>query len=122
MKDQDDMTRNTYKGGSALLLASMLTGLLTGALSGCSESEKSTANAPETATPSAQASPGGAPTFGTSSGMGFATGDAAHNDAAGSGLMGYNHTGEAGTSYAITDTHPVSKPSVPATEPVLPPP
>jgi hypothetical protein len=44
----------------------------------------------------------GAPTFGTPSGMGFATGDSAHTGQ-GSGQMGFHQTGAAGTSGTITD-------------------
>jgi hypothetical protein len=45
----------------------------------------------------------GAPSFGTPTGMGFNTGDAAHADGQGSGLMGFHETGAAGTSGTITD-------------------
>jgi hypothetical protein len=53
--------------------------------------------------------------------MGFSTGDAAHNDGSGSGLMGFHGTGAMGTSNAITDNHPAQAPTFPTTEPVLPP-
>jgi hypothetical protein len=46
----------------------------------------------------------GAPSFNAQpSGMGFNTGDAAHADGQGSGLMGFHETGAAGTSGTITD-------------------
>jgi len=71
----------------------------------------------------AVASPGAAPTGGTQSGMGFATGNA-HSDASGSGLMGFplgpTGTGAMGTSSAISDNHPIGAPTFPTTEPVLP--
>ena len=65
-------------------------------------------------------SPGGAPTYGKPSGMGFTTGDAAHSDGAGSGLMGFHGTGQMGTSGAITDRHNFQLPNTPTTDPVLP--
>jgi hypothetical protein len=86
---------------------------------GCDKDE------PAAAAPSTQpvyGGAGGAPTFGTASGMGFSTGDAAHSDGQGSGLMGYHGTGSMGASGAITDKHEVVIPrsAVPTTEPVLP--
>ena len=51
----------------------------------------------------------GAPTFGTPSGMGFSTGDAAHTDGQGSGQMGFHQTGAAGTSGTITDHRMVAE-------------
>ena len=47
--------------------------------------------------------PGGAPTYGVPSGMGFYTGDAAQTGGMGSGLMGFNGTGSTGTSGAVSD-------------------
>jgi hypothetical protein len=52
--------------------------------------------------------------------MGFSTGDAAHSDGQGSGLMGYHGTGAMGTSGAISDKHEVPAPPKSTTEPVLP--
>jgi len=95
-------------GGSMLL-----------AIAGCGKSvtTESQAAAPPPATP---ASPGAAPTYGTASGMGFSTGDAAHSSGQGSGMMGYHGTGAAGTSGAISDQHVVPEPPKSTTEPVLP--
>ncbi len=97
--------------GMLVLCGSML-------LAGCGGDDNVAAG--PTTTP--VSSPGGAPTYGTPSGMGFSTGDAAHTDAAGSGLMGFHGTGAMGTSAAITDNHPIGAPTFPTTEPVLPPP
>jgi hypothetical protein len=69
---------------------------------GCEQSDKSHSEPPPPMIETGQ-NPGGAPTFGTPSGMGFSTGDAAHSGGQGGGLMGYNHTGAAGTSGTITD-------------------
>jgi hypothetical protein len=60
----------------------------------------------ETPTPP---SPGGAPSFGSPSGMGLSTGDAAHSSGMGTGLMGFHGTGAAGTSGAISDRSPVNR-------------
>lgn len=105
-------------GNGILVLGGSM--LLTGLLAGCGGDDNSAQSAPPTTAPVAVASPAGAPTFGTQSGMGFSTGDALHSDGAGSGLMGYNGTGKMGTSSAITDAHTISKPSFATTEPVLP--
>jgi hypothetical protein len=48
--------------------------------------------------------PGGAPAFGSPSGMGFTTGDAAQSGGQGSGLMSFHDTGEYGTSGTITQS------------------
>jgi hypothetical protein len=49
-------------------------------------------------------SPGGAPLFGSPSGMGFTTGNAAQSGGQGSGLMSFNNTGAYGTSGTITQS------------------
>jgi hypothetical protein len=67
------------------------------------------------------ASPGGAPTYGTPSGMGFSTGDAPHSGGQGSGLMGYHGTGSYGTNGTITDTTAVKDPVQNPVSPILPP-
>jgi hypothetical protein len=54
--------------------------------------------------PATPSDPGGAPTYGTASGMGFSTGNAAQAGGQGTGLMGFHGTGSAGTSGTITDT------------------
>ncbi len=99
---------------AVLLVCGTIT--ITSTMVGCGGDE----SAGPTTAPTAVASPGGAPTFGTQSGMGFSTGDAEHSSGAGSGLMGYNGTGSKGTSGAISDEHPAPKPSFPTTDPVLP--
>jgi len=96
-------------GGSMLL-----------AVAGCNKSDVTADSLPPSPPPS-PASPGAAPTFGKPSGMGFSTGDAAHSDGQGSGLMGYHGTGAMGTSGAISDKHPAPEPEKPSTQPVLPP-
>ena len=93
----------------------ILSGAMALAAAGCDQSD-TTAEAP----PSTQPSPGGAPTFGTPTGTGYSTGDAANSDGQGSGLMGYHDTGAAGTSGTITDTHELPPPPA-TTDPVLPP-
>jgi hypothetical protein len=103
-----------------LLASCALMGFVTGSLLGGCGDEAEKAPAPTTA-PLAVSNPGGAPSYGTQSGMGFSTGDAAHNDGSGSGLMGFHGTGAMGTSNAITDNHPAQAPTFPTTEPVLPP-
>lgn len=101
--------------GGALILGLMAVG-------GCGRNTDATAQMPATTAPPTPASPGGAPNYGTPSGMGFSYGDAAHSDGQGSGLMGYHGTGAMGTSGAISDRHPVPEPPKnAATEPVLPP-
>ena len=95
-----------------------LTGAMLLAVSGCGNSDSTEATATPTTAPVEVASPGAAPTYGTASGMGFSTGDAAHGGQ-GSGAMGYHGTGEMGTSLAITDKHPAAEPEKPTTMPVL---
>ena len=76
-------------------------GLGIGLLVGCDNADRSayfTAPAAD-ATPN----PGGAPTYGVPSGMGFYTGDAAQTGGMGSGLMGFHGTGSSGTSGAVSD-------------------
>jgi hypothetical protein len=76
-------------------------------IAGCDQNESTSAD--EFAnTPS---SPGGAPSFGSPSGMGFSTGDAAQAGGQGGGLMGFHHTGEAGTSGTITQKVPEDLPA-----------
>ncbi len=101
-------------GGTVLLGLTMA-----GGIAGCGRSDD-TALVPATTPPPTPASPGAAPTYGTPSGMGFSTGDAAHSDGQGSGLMGYHGTGAMGTSGAISDKHEVPAPPKSTTEPVLP--
>jgi hypothetical protein len=91
--------------------------LLAVASCGKSVETEDQAAAPPPPTP---ASPGAAPTYGTPSGMGFSTGDAANTDGQGSGMMGYNGTGKMGTSGAISDKHEVPPPPASTTQPVLP--
>jgi hypothetical protein len=73
---------------------------------GCDITPSSDTNAPGADTDNIASvetpSPGGAPTFGSPSGMGFTTGNAAQSDGQGSGLMGFHDTGEYGTSGTIT--------------------
>jgi len=102
-------------GGGSVLLALAVAG----GLAGCSKSDATTEMPLTTAAPT-PASPGAAPEYGTPSGMGFSTGDSAHSDGQGSGLMGYHGTGAMGTSGAISDKHAVPAPPKAATEPVLP--
>ncbi len=90
------------------------------AAAGCGRSDV-TEDAVATPASATQPSPGAAPTYGTPSGMGFSTGDAAHSDGQGSGLMGYHGTGAMGTSGAISDQHEVPPPPPSTTQPVLPP-
>lgn len=94
-------------------------GCLVLAAGGCGRSQ-TTQDSVDAAPAPTPASPGAAPTYGTPSGMGFSTGDAAHSDGQGSGLMGYHGTGSMGTSGAISDKHEVPEPPVNATQPVLP--
>jgi hypothetical protein len=49
--------------------------------------------------------PGGAPNFGSPSGMGLSTGNAAQSGGQGTGLMDFHHTGEYGTSGTITQPY-----------------
>jgi hypothetical protein len=85
---------------------------------GCGKGETADVTENPTTAPVEVASPGAAPTFGTPSGMGFSTGDAAHGGQ-GSGAMGYHGTGSMGTSLAITDQHPAPEPAKATTLPVL---
>ena len=75
---------------------------------GCDITKSSDTNSPTSNSDSIVAetppSPGGAPTFGSPSGMGFSTGNAAQSGGQGSGLMSFNHTGEYGTSGTITQS------------------
>jgi hypothetical protein len=117
--------------GAALLLAAV----------GCGRTDSTTATPPNTGTgmtgigngqavtgPDANTPPagpndggaGGAPTYGDATGTGFHTGDAAHSDGQGSGLMGFHGTGALGTSAAISDMHPTDPPAKNAPQPVLP--
>ena len=98
----------------------VLVGSMLLAVAGCGKSDVTEDQLPPPPAPT-PASPGAAPTYGTASGMGFSTGDAAHSDGQGSGMMGYHGTGAAGTSGAITDQHEVPPPPASTTQPVLPP-
>jgi hypothetical protein len=103
--------------GTGLFLCGTLSGWMLLAGSGCGGDETAT-DVPTTGP--VVASPAGAPTYGEQSGMGFSTGDAIHSSGSGSGLAGYNGTGKAGTSSAISDTHVIGAPTFPTTQPVLP--
>ncbi len=96
----------------------VMSGSMALAVVGCGHGDEA-AEAP-LAQPVEVSSPGGAPTFGKPSGMGLATGDALNSTGQGSGYMGYNNTGAAGTAGAISDTHHLPPPP-PAKDPVLPP-
>jgi hypothetical protein len=101
-----------------MVLCGAVCGSMLLAVGGCGGDETATTDVPSTGP--VVANPAGAPTYGQQSGMGFSTGDAAHCSGSGSGLAGYNGTGKAGTSSAITDMHPIGAPTFPTTQPVLP--
>jgi hypothetical protein len=78
------------------------------AAAGCDITSSSSTNSPQANTdlvvPVTQPNPGGAPAFGSASGMGFSTGDAAQSGGQGTGLMSFNNTGEYGLSVPIKQT------------------
>jgi hypothetical protein len=76
------------------------------AAAGCDITSSSSTNSPQANTdlvvPVTHPSPGGAPVFGSPSGMGFSTGDAAQAGGQGAGLMSFNNTGEYGVNVPTT--------------------